>query len=1211
MKENLTDTPITKIADFTSFNEESLIDRESAEKLFAIVSKYSFFDLCRAIFCLNSWRYNRPNLSFGLTLNYVVSKIDRTGKERIQTYEEFTSLYNVIRKYNNSALNDPIIPDFGEIKIAFNGAFYPVFIGNGYNQSYPLMKCLDTNISTIDKEADMEEVLAYVLEMVERLKNIEPFDSDKYNYDELSCPSEQYFRACLDYYKGISPSDDCFIQKLSLKEQKDITASHFLIDHDNVLLPLFNSSIIIDAYNTILSNLPDLEKRRDQIADRAIYSRLCSNFDISPKNPHILFSVGVVEDLKKQKILGQILFDFALINQNSLMLFMNESALHGRDMTHLYNTIKELHSQNNLKLVQLIKDKKPILFDFSEMATVEIIFYDNNIQLGNILKLKENGKISSCYLYDLIAIFDLAHNGEEIVEFFSKFYGGNLRTTEMYSGLSGLFSMWLESNKEFSQGAYEFNNIIYDVYDLEWSLFEKYAVLDDWYPFDNFCEMFEDPFRWIIQDEEDGQYKLIANKAAIGFGGYFRKINDSYLFLAYNFTFETDIQQWNIHTEHIRMLEELLKRNMILIEDALIEANVYAFEGVQITYLPFDYAHKVDNTHFLEQNKKYVYSDCSIFQNKLLIRFAVNDETLMNDIMASTTKNVECEFMSELLSCLNEKFDIDWDIINKKIDCLRNDKKDIEAIAIEQKYYFSFNNVPLKPSDAQYISVRKQIAQICQSVCIEPGIYSGNEATKIVRKLQELIIPKFEEQIMQFDRIHLHKKLLSSLAANIHNKNLEMKRYMLSNKENLNKEAKERTIVNTIILREETKHQIRDLSYLIDTNLSLERSVNRHAEDGDVENLLAFSHWLMLLQDCADQAHYKLFDAQIAIEDDYRVSTKYPNDAPDYANAQNRRIYDCKDYVPQIDNEEDWINKVLNAFYNDTNVSLINIIDCLNYLSLEFHYTFQYECEPDVFEINKDELISDLKSVLIDKTKIDDYVKALEYLTIDPSKIKNIGNEKSQFVPVWEREKRDQRFDVRPIISNGNQLILSPVVMYELATIWKVGLQEFYPPYEINLNNFTTVLKQWKAECELKMESDIEDLCRNAGCRTYKNLKLNKLNKKHPTNLGDYDVLAIDTTKKVVWNLESKFLIKVGSIKEYANHQDSFFISNKKDEKFARRIKYLSANIVDVLDALKIDDADKYTIKSYMVTNKVFTSIYKKIDFNIITFSELKTLLSQ
>ena len=88
---------------------------------------------------------------------------------------------------------------------------------------------------------------------------------------------------------------------LSLQEQKDITTSHFLIENKKILVPLFNSSIIIDAYNMIMSNIPDLETKRIQIADRVVYSRLCSNFDISPQSPRILFSVGVVENSAKGK----------------------------------------------------------------------------------------------------------------------------------------------------------------------------------------------------------------------------------------------------------------------------------------------------------------------------------------------------------------------------------------------------------------------------------------------------------------------------------------------------------------------------------------------------------------------------------------------------------------------------------------------------------------------------------------------------------------------------------------------------------------------------------------------------------------------------------------------------------------------------------------------------------------------------------------------
>lgn len=125
-------------------------------------------------------------------------------------------------------------------------------------------------------------------------------------------------------------------------------------------------------------------------------------------------------------------------------------------------------------------------------------------------------------------------------------------------------------------------------------------------------------------------------------------------------------------------------------------------------------------------------------------------------------------------------------------------------------------------------------------------------------------------------------------------------------------------------------------------------------------------------------------------------------------------------------------------------------------------------------------------------------------------------------------------------------------------------------------------------------------------------VQLHKRDKKfgHPSDLGDYDILAIDTKKKEIWNIESKFLGKVGSIREYYNHQYSFFYKDKKDEKFSRRISYLEKNISAILKALDIVDCESYSVKNYMVTNKVFVSDIKEIDFEIITFDELKKLLS-
>ena len=82
-------------------------------------------------------------------------------------------------------------------------------------------------------------------------------------------------------------------------------------------------------------------------------------------------------------------------------------------------------------------------------------------------------------------------------------------------------------------------------------------------------------------------------------------------------------------------------------------------------------------------------------------------------------------------------------------------------------------------------------------------------------------------------------------------------------------------------------------------------------------------------------------------------------------------------------------------------------------------------------------------------------------------------------------------------------------------------------------------------------------------------------------------------------------------MREYYNHQDSFFIKNKKGEKFARRLKYLNENKEIILKALNITNGNEYIIKSYMVTNKIFMADIKNVDFEIISSSELTKLLKE
>ena len=92
---------------------------------------------------------------------------------------------------------------------------------------------------------------------------------------------------------------------------------------------------------------------------------------------------------------------------------------------------------------------------------------------------------------------------------------------------------------------------------------------------------------------------------------------------------------------------------------------------------------------FLNETRDYVYSDIYFEGNKVLIRYAVNEENLFENILNSTNKSVECDFMKELLKCFERTCLINYAKLCAEIDKKRTEKKDIEALAIKIDYYYS------------------------------------------------------------------------------------------------------------------------------------------------------------------------------------------------------------------------------------------------------------------------------------------------------------------------------------------------------------------------------------------------------------------------------------------------------------------------------------------------------------------------------------------
>ena len=157
------------------------------------------------------------------------------------------------------------------------------------------------------------------------------------------------------------------------------------------------------------------------------------------------------------------------------------------------------------------------------------------------------------------------------------------------------------------------------------------------------------------------------------------------------------------------------------------------------------------------------------------------------------------------------------------------------------------------PEDYHYHEVRKRIANVCYGNMIKPGIYRGQEANQIIRAMQKAIIEDFEGEVSKYSWSELHYSLLDYHSTLLHDIDINWKRYGSYSglDEKKDKEVRDRIIDQ----REKAKHDDRNTLYLIETNLYLHCESETLATIDDINLLLAYANWLVVLNDVADMCH--------------------------------------------------------------------------------------------------------------------------------------------------------------------------------------------------------------------------------------------------------------------------------------------------------------------------------------------------------------------
>lgn len=301
--------------------------------------------------------------------------------------------------------------------------------------------------------------------------------------------------------------------------------------------------------------------------------------------------------------------------------------------------------------------------------------------------------------------------------------------------------------------------------------------------------------------------------------------------------------------------------------------------------------------------------------------------------------------------------------------------------------------------------------------------------------------------------------------------------------------------------------------------------------------------------------------------------------------------------------DEKFFEKIKQAFARDTGVPLEVFLKLMFYLETGGNIGSELYHRANTLCFWKEDIIDDYCSVQNVSKKLAE--KALQLLSINPKRLKTKNNKTDFYLPIGDKEKRCDRYEVNPVYEYDDMIIYSPVAIHFLRDYWENSLFEFCMPYEIGLPSTKNVVTDWKRVYEKKIVFDLENVFKDNGFIVRSNFELKNLDKKkYPQYLGDYDLFAVNLQAKEIWIIECKVIEKVETFYEMYRQQNRFFKENKYDEKFQRRIDFLNANYAEVIRDLKLP-IEKYNIKPYMCVNKVFVSRYNKITFPILSYQEM------
>lgn len=247
--------------------------------------------------------------------------------------------------------------------------------------------------------------------------------------------------------------------------------------------------------------------------------------------------------------------------------------------------------------------------------------------------------------------------------------------------------------------------------------------------------------------------------------------------------------------------------------------------------------------------------------------------------------------------------------------------------------------------------------------------------------------------------------------------------------------------------REEAKHDLRTVSYLLETTLFNSRRGHVILSAENYQYLLAYANWLVVLSDNADMCYFTDDEVYIKVSGEYIIDVESNRESDQTLGEElAKRMYDNPGrFERDRSADEKFFEKIKQAFARDTGVPLEVFLKLMFYLETGGNIGSELYHRANTLCFWKEDIIDDYCSVQNVSKKLAE--KALQLLSINPKRLKTKNNKTDFYLPIGDKEKRCDKENVylkemRKITGNINKDF--PLVCISTA---KKYLLSIYPKY--------------------------------------------------------------------------------------------------------------------------------------------------------------------